>query len=44
MADLLLERAGEVAAIERAVRLARAGRARQLVVIGPAGISLSKGF
>ena len=37
MADLLLERAGEVAAIERAVRLARAGRARQLVVIGPAG-------
>ena len=37
MADLLLERAGEVAAIERAVRLARAGRAPQLVVIGPAG-------
>ena len=37
MADLLLERAGEVAAIERAVRLARAGRARRLVVIGPAG-------
>src|SRR3954471_16939887 len=37
MADLLLERAGEAAAIERAVRLARAGRSRQLVIVGPAG-------
>src|SRR4051794_36221871 len=37
MADLLLERAGELAAIERALRMARAGRSRRLLVTGPPG-------
>src|SRR4051794_31734458 len=37
MADLLLERDREVAAIERAVRLALAGRSRQLLITGPPG-------
>ncbi|MDA0163457.1 LuxR C-terminal-related transcriptional regulator [Solirubrobacter ginsenosidimutans] len=37
MADLLLERAGELAAIERAIRMARAGCSRRLLISGPPG-------
>ena len=37
MADLLLERAAELAAIEQAIRVARAGCARQLLITGPPG-------
>src|SRR4051812_6318979 len=35
--DLLLGRAAELAAIERTIRLARAGSGRHLVIAGPAG-------
>jgi predicted ATPase len=37
MPDLLLERADELAAIDRAIRLARAGCARTLFISGPPG-------
>src|SRR5690349_8736811 len=37
MADLLLERAEELAAIEKAVRVARAGRSRRVQITGPPG-------
>ena len=37
MSDLLLERAAAVAAIHRAIRVARAGCGRQLIVCGPPG-------
>src|SRR4051794_35226404 len=37
MADLLLERSTELAAIEKALRMARAGRSRALLVTGPPG-------
>ena len=37
VSDLLLERGAEVAAIERAVRVARAGCGRLVIVAGPAG-------
>lgn len=37
MYDLLLERTAELAAIDRAVRMARAGCGRQLIFTGPAG-------
>jgi hypothetical protein len=37
MTDLLLERAGELAAIEKAIRMARAGCGRRLLISGPPG-------
>ena len=37
MSDLLLERAAELAAIHRAIRVARAGCGRQVVICGPPG-------
>ncbi len=37
MSDLLLERSAELAAIDRALRVALAGHARQLLVCGPPG-------
>ena len=37
MSDLLLERSAELAAIDRALRVALAGHARQLLICGPPG-------
>ena len=37
MSDLLLERAAELAAIDRAIRVARAGHGRHVVIAGPPG-------
>ena len=37
MADLLLERAEELAAIEKAIRMARAGCSRRVLITGPPG-------
>ena len=37
MYDLLLERTTELTAIDRAIRVARAGGGRQLLISGPAG-------
>ncbi|WP_028066216.1 LuxR C-terminal-related transcriptional regulator [Solirubrobacter soli] len=37
MADLLLERSTELAAIDKALRMARAGRSRRLQITGPPG-------
>ena len=37
MSDLLLERAAELAAIDRAIRIARAGHGRHVLIAGPPG-------